>query len=62
MDDESIQHDLDETTSNYNPSHKNQRISPDLRDVEIVDLSTINQPRELRIELDLSIDENDRLL
>ena len=62
MDDEFIQHDSDETTSNYNPSHKNQGISPDLRDVEIVDLSTINQPRELRIELNLSIDENDRLL
>ena len=38
-----------------------QRVSPATRDAEIVDFGTTNQPRELRIGLDLSTDERDGL-
>ena len=39
-----------------------QRVSPFVGDTEIVDFSTADQPRELRIRLDLSIDERDNLI
>ncbi|RVW22323.1 Transposon Tf2-12 polyprotein [Vitis vinifera] len=37
-----------------------QRVSPAIGDTEIVDFGTTDQPRELRIGSDLSIDERDR--
>ena len=39
-----------------------QRVSPTTGDVEIVDFSIADQPKELRIGLDLFIDERDSLV
>ena len=39
-----------------------QRVSPTTEDTEVVDFGTADQPRELRIGLDLSIDERDSLI
>ena len=39
-----------------------QRVSPATRDAEIVDFGTTDQPRELRIGLDLFIDEKNGLV
>ena len=50
IDYETAQHDLDE------------RATPIVGDVEIVDFSTVNQPRELKIGSPLSIDERDNLI
>ena len=38
-----------------------QRVSPTIEDTEVVDFGTADQPRELRIGLDLSTDERDGL-
>ena len=39
-----------------------QRVSPATGDTELVDLSIVDQPKELRIRSDLSIDERDSLI
>ncbi|KAL6319978.1 hypothetical protein AAG906_037055 [Vitis piasezkii] len=52
IDDEIVQHDSDEDSSSTSDSSPN---------AEIVDFGTVYQPRELRIRLDLSIDERDSL-
>ena len=39
-----------------------QRVSPVVGDIEIVDFSTADQPRALRIRSDLSIDARDSLI
>ena len=63
IDDEIVQHNSDDdsfSTSDSNPI--DQRVLPTTRDAEIVDFGTTNQPRELRIGLDLSTDERDGLV
>ena len=50
IDDEIAQHDSDE------------RATPTVRDVEIVDFNIVNQPRELKIGSPLSTDERDNLI
>ena len=62
IDDEIVQHDSNNdssSTSDSNPIDK--RVSLATRDTEIVDFCIADQPRELRIGLDLSIDERDDL-
>ena len=62
IDDEIVQHDSDDdssSTSDSSPGDK--RVSPARGDVEIVDFGTVDQSRELRIGLDLSMDEMDGL-
>ena len=39
-----------------------QRVSPVLEDTDIIDFDTADQPRELRIGSDLSVDEKDSLI
>ena len=39
-----------------------QRVSPAIGDMETIDFGTADQPRELRIRLDLSTDERDNLI
>ena len=63
IDDEIVQHDSDEdyfSTSDSSPS--DQRVSFTIRDAGIVDFGTTDQPRELRIGLDLFIDEKNGLV
>ena len=63
IDDEIVQHNSDDdsfSASDANPI--DQRVLPTTRDAEIVDFGTTNQPRELRIGLDLSTDERDGLV
>ena len=63
IDDAIVQHDSDDDSSfvsNLNPI--DQRVSPAIGDTEIIDFSTADQPRELRIGSDLSTDENDSLI
>ncbi|RVW83543.1 Transposon Ty3-G Gag-Pol polyprotein [Vitis vinifera] len=58
IDDEIAQHDSNDDsspTSHLDPS--DQRVSPAIGDTKIVDFATVDQPRELRIKLDLSTDE-----
>ena len=43
-------------------SFTDERVSPPFDDLEIVDLGTEDQPRELRISTTLSADERDSLL
>ena len=45
---------------NLDPS--DQRVSPAIGDTKIVDFATVDQPRELRIKLDLSTDERYSLI
>ncbi|RVW33676.1 Transposon Ty3-I Gag-Pol polyprotein [Vitis vinifera] len=62
IDDEIAQLDLDDDSSSASDSDPiDQRVSLATGDVEIVDFGTTDQPRELRIGLDLSIDEKDGL-
>ena len=62
INDEIVQHDSDDDTSSaFDSSPSDKRVSPITGNVEIVDFSTANHPRELRIRLDLSIDERDSL-
>ncbi|RVW96481.1 Retrovirus-related Pol polyprotein from transposon 17.6 [Vitis vinifera] len=63
IDDEIAQHDSDDDSSSVSDSDPvDQRVSPAVGDTEIVDFSTADQPRELRIGLDLSSDERDSLI
>ena len=39
-----------------------QRVSPAVEDTEIIDFGTADQPRELRIGSNLSVDERDNLI
>ncbi|KAL6321720.1 hypothetical protein AAG906_031232 [Vitis piasezkii] len=62
IDDEIVQHDLDDDSSSASDSSpSDQGVSPTIGDTEIVDFGTADQPRELRIGLDLSTDERDGL-
>ena len=61
-DDEIVQHDSDDNTSSASDSSpSDQRVSPTIGDAKIVDFGTVDQPRELRIGLDLSTNEIDSL-
>ena len=63
IDGEIVQHDSDEDSSfTSDSSLSDQEVSPTIRDSKIVDFGIADQPRELRIELDLSIDESDSLV
>ena len=60
IDDEIVQHNSDDDSSSASDSNPiYQRVSPATRDIEIVDFGTANQLGELRIGLDLSINERD---
>ncbi|RVW68738.1 hypothetical protein CK203_062995 [Vitis vinifera] len=61
--DKSIPHDSNENSSSaldYIPTY--QRDSPAMKDTKTIDFGTLDQPRELKIGLSLSIDERDRLV
>ena len=63
IDYEIAQHDSDDdSSSTSNPGPIDQRVSLDTGDTQIVDFGTADQPRELRIGLDLSTDEKDNLV
>ena len=63
VDNESMQHDSNEDSSVASDSSPTyERVSPTIGYAEIVDFGTSNQPRELRIGLDLSIDERASLV
>ena len=63
IDDEIAQHDSDDDSSSASDSGPvDERISPVVGDMEIVDFGTADQPRELRIGSDLSVDEKDSLI
>ncbi|RVW93818.1 Transposon Ty3-G Gag-Pol polyprotein [Vitis vinifera] len=63
IDDEITQHDSnDDSSSASNPGPIDQRVSPATRDTKMIDFGIADQPRELRIRLDLSIDERDSLV
>ena len=63
IDDEIAQHNSDDDSSSISDSDRfDQRVSPAIGDMEIVDFGTIDQPRELRIRSDLSDDERDNLI
>lgn len=58
-----MQHDSDEDSSSaFNMSFTNQRLSPTTGDAKIVYFSIGDQPRELRIGSTLSINEKDCLV
>ena len=63
IDDEPLQPDFDDSyRSDSDHNFTDERISPPFDDLEIVDLGTTDQPRELRISTTLSADERDSLL
>ncbi|RVW92749.1 Transposon Ty3-I Gag-Pol polyprotein [Vitis vinifera] len=63
IDDEIAQHDSDDDSSpDFDSDPVDQRVSPTIGDTEIVDFGTTDQPRELRIESDLSTNERDSLI
>nr|CAN71252.1 hypothetical protein VITISV_012872 [Vitis vinifera] len=63
IDDEIVQHDLDDDSSSVSDlDPMDQSVSPATGDTELVDFSTVDQPRELRIRSDLSTDERDSLI
>ncbi|KAL6314497.1 hypothetical protein AAG906_025982 [Vitis piasezkii] len=63
IDDEIAQHDSnDDSSSASNSGPIDQRVSPATWDTKMVDFGIADQPRELRIGLDLSIDERDSLV
>ncbi|KAL6330164.1 hypothetical protein AAG906_040084 [Vitis piasezkii] len=63
IDDEIVQYDSDDDSSSVSSSSPNdQRVLFTTTDVKIVDFGTTDQPRELRIGLDLSTDERDSLV
>ncbi|RVW92537.1 hypothetical protein CK203_039456 [Vitis vinifera] len=63
IDDEIAQHDSDDDLfSIFNSDPMDQRVSPAIGDMETIDFGTADQPRELRIRLDLSTDERDNLI
>ncbi|RVX00526.1 Transposon Ty3-I Gag-Pol polyprotein [Vitis vinifera] len=56
-------HDSDDDSSSTSDSDPvDERVSPAVGDTEIVDFGTADQPRELRIGSDLSVDERDNLI
>ncbi|RVW15439.1 hypothetical protein CK203_094721 [Vitis vinifera] len=57
------EHDSDDDSSSTSDSDPvDERVSPAVGDTEIVDFGTADQPRELRIGSDLSVDERDNLI
>ncbi|RVX08373.1 hypothetical protein CK203_014115 [Vitis vinifera] len=63
IDDEIVQYDSDDDSSSVSGSSpSDQRVLFTTTDVKIVDFGTTDQPRELRIGLDLSTDERDNLI
>ncbi|KAL6338095.1 hypothetical protein AAG906_010663 [Vitis piasezkii] len=62
IDDESRHHDSNEDSLDFDLSSTYHKVSFASGDVEIVDLSTGDQPRELNIGSALSIDEIDRFI
>ncbi|RVX14839.1 hypothetical protein CK203_011941 [Vitis vinifera] len=63
IDDEIVQHDLDDDSSSVSDlDPMDQSVSPATGDTELVDFSTVDQPRELRIRSDLSTDERASLI
>ncbi|RVW53449.1 Transposon Ty3-I Gag-Pol polyprotein [Vitis vinifera] len=63
IDDDIAQHDSDDDSSpDFDSDPVDQRVSPAVGDIEIVDFGTTDQPRELRIGSDLSTDERDSLI
>ena len=63
IDDEIAQHDSDDDSSFVSDSDPvDHRVSPVVGDTKIVDFGTADQPRELRIGSDLSVDERDSLI
>ncbi|KAL6316723.1 hypothetical protein AAG906_019654 [Vitis piasezkii] len=63
IDDEIAQHDSDDDSSSVSDSDPNdQRVSPVVGDMEIIDFDTIDQPRKLRIGSDLSAGKKDGLI
>ena len=63
IDDEITQHDSDDESSSVSDSDPiDERVSPIVGDTKIVDFGIADQPRELRIGSDLSIDERDSLI
>ena len=63
IDDEIARHDSDDDSSSVvDLDPIDQKDSPAVRDTEIVDFGTVDQPRELRIGSDLSADERDILI
>ena len=63
IDDEIAQHDSDDDSSfAFDLDPIDQRVSPTIEDIKVVDFSTTDQPRELRIRSNLSTDERDSLI
>ena len=63
IDDEIAQHDSDDDSfSVFDSDPVDKRVSPAVGDTKIVDFGTADQPRELRIGSDLSVDEKDSLI
>ncbi|RVX01340.1 Transposon Ty3-I Gag-Pol polyprotein [Vitis vinifera] len=63
IDDEIAQHDSDDDSSSISDSDPiDQRVSHVVGDIEIFYFGTADQPRELRIGSDLSVDERDSLI
>ena len=63
IDDEIAQRDSDDDLSSVSDSDPvDEKVSPAVGDMMIVDFGTTYQPRELRIESDLSVDERDSLI
>ena len=63
VDNESMQHDSNEDSSVASDSSPTyERVSPTIGYAEIVDFGMEDQPRELRIRLDLSTNERDNLV
>ncbi|RVX02937.1 hypothetical protein CK203_023144 [Vitis vinifera] len=63
IDDEIAQHDSDDDSSSaFDSDPIDQRVSPTVGDIEIVDFGIADQPRELTIGSDLSTDERDSLI
>ena len=62
INDEITQPNSNRDSFDHNSDPINERVSPAIGDVEIVDFCTDDQPRELKIGLPLSIDERNRLI
>ncbi|RVW73349.1 hypothetical protein CK203_057738 [Vitis vinifera] len=63
MNDEIAQHDSnDDSSTASDPGPIDQSVPLTIGDTEVVNFDTANQPRELRIGLDLSTDERDSLV
>ncbi|RVX04167.1 Transposon Ty3-I Gag-Pol polyprotein [Vitis vinifera] len=62
INDEIAQPDSGKDSFDHNSDPIDERVSPAIGDVEIVDFGTDDQPRELKIGLPLSTDERNRLI